>query len=173
MKLLLSLTMALVLLLISCRGEESTSNVQEIAKDGVALSITLPEGWHADLSEASPSPELIETLLYAMKAGEGGVSLHYDPEPLLPNNSPLSEMRNVLDAYGDALEGHRMKGLERTKTTLLGEYPAELFVVPYATEGEAKLTHQVAFVAENRMWILNCIEQKGIGLCGDVVSSVN
>ena len=172
MKLLIPLSLALALLLVSCGGEESTSGVHKIEKDGVALSITLPEGWNADLSEAPPTPEPIETLLYAVKAGEGEVSLYYDPEPFLLRNSSLSEMRNVLDGYGDSLEGHGMKGLERTQTTL-GGYPAELFIVPATTGGEAKLTHQVAFFAEDRMWILNCIEQKGAGLCEGVVSSVN
>jgi hypothetical protein len=65
-----------------------------------------------------------------------------------------------------------MKGLERTQITL-GGYPAELFIVPATTGEEAKLTHQVAFFADDRMWILNCIEQKGAGLCADIVSSVN
>ena len=172
MKLLIPLSLALALLLVSCSGEESTSGVHKIEKDGVALSITLPQGWNADLSQAPPTPEPIETLLYAVKAGEGKVSLWYNPEPILLRTSSLWEMRRVLDGYGDSLEGHGMKGLERTQTTL-GGYPAELFIVPATTGGEAKLTHQVAFFADDRMWILNCIEQKGAGLCADIVSSVN
>ena len=172
MKLLIPLSLALALLLVSCVGEESTSGVHRIEKDGVALSITLPQGWNADLSQAPPTPEPIETLLYAAKAGEGEVSLWYNPEPFLRRTSSLWEMRRVLDGYGDSLEGHGMKGLERTQTTI-GGYPAELFIVPATTGGEAKLTHQVAFFADDRMWILNCIEQKGAGLCEGVVSSVN
>ena len=172
MKLLITLSLALALLLVSCVGEERTSGVHKIEKDGVALSITLPQGWNADLSEAPPTPEPIETLLYAVKAGEGEVSLWYNPEPFLRRTSSLWEMRRVLDGYGDSLEGDGMKGLERTQTTL-GGYPAELFIVPANTGGEAKLTHQVAFFAEDRMWTLNCIEQKGAGLCEGVVSSVN
>jgi hypothetical protein len=172
MKLLITLSLALALLLVSCGGEERTSGVHRIEKDGVALSITLPQGWNADLSQAPPTPETIETLLYAAKAGEGEVSLWYNPEPFLRRTSSLWEMRRVLDGYGDSLEGHGMKGLERTQTTL-GGYPAELFIVPATTGGEAKLTHQVAFFAKDRMWILNCIEQKGAGLCEGVVSSVN
>ena len=172
MKLLIQLSLALALLLVSCGEEESTSGVNKIEKAGVALSITLPEGWNADLSEAPPTPEPIETLLYAVKAGEGEVSLYYDPEPILQRHSSLWEIRNVLSAYGDALEGHGMKGLERTQTTL-GGYPAELFIVPATTEGEAKLTHQVAFFAEDRVWTLSCTEQQGAGLCEGVVSSIN
>ena len=172
MRLLIPLSLALTLLLVSCGGEESTSGVHRIEKDGVALSITLPQGWNADLSQAPPTPEPIETLLYAAKAGEGEVSLWYNPEPFLRRTSSLWEVRRVLDGYGDSLEGHGMKGLERTQTTM-GGYPAELFIVPANTGGEAKLTHQVAFFAEDRMWILNCIEQKGAGLCEGVVSSVN
>ena len=168
MKLLITLSLALALLLVSCVGEERTSGVHRIEKDGVALS----QGWNADLSQAPPTPEPIETLLYAAKAGEGEVSLWYNPEPFLRRTSSLWEMRRVLDGYGDSLEGHGMKGLERTQTTM-GGYPAELFIVPANTGGEAKLTHQVAFFAEDRMWILNCIEQKGAGLCEGVVSSVN
>ncbi len=172
MKLLIPLSLALTLLLVSCVEEESASGVHKIEKAGVALSITLPEGWNADLSEAPPTPEPIETLLYAMKAGEGEVSLYYDPEPILQRNSSLSEIRNVLGAYGDSIERHGMRGLERMQTTL-GGYPAELFIVPATAGGEAKLTHQVAFFAEDRMWILNCMEQQGAGLCEGVVSSLN
>ena len=172
MKRLIPLSLVLALLLVSCGEEESASGVHKIEKGGVALSITLPEGWNADLSEAPPTPEPIETLLYAAKAGEGELSLYYDPEPILLRTSSLWEMRSVLDAYGDSLEGDGMKGLERTQTTL-GGYPAELFIVPATTGGEAKLTHQVAFFAEDRMWILNCLEQQGAGLCEGIVSSVN
>ena len=172
MKLLIPISLVLVLMLASCGEEESASAVHKIEKGGVALSITLPEGWNADLSEAPPTPEPIETLLYAAKAGEGELSLYYDPEPILLRTSSLWEMRSVLDGYGDSLEGHGMKGLERTQTTL-GGFPAELFIVPATTGGEAKLTHQVAFFAEDRMWILNCLEQQGAGLCKGIVSSVN
>ena len=172
MKLLIPLSLALALLLVSCGGDGSASGVHKIEKAGVALSITLPEGWNADLSEAPPTPEPIETLLYAVKAGEGEVSLYYDQEPILLSTSSDWEMRSVLDSYGDALEGHGMKGLERTQTTL-GGYPAELFIVPATTGGEAKLTHQVAFFAEDRVWTLLCIEQQGAGLCEGVVSSAN
>ena len=172
MKLLIPLSLSLAILLVSCGGEGSASGVHKIEKADVALSITLPEGWNADLSEAPPTPEPIETLLYAIKEGEGEVSLYYDPEPILLRTSSQWEMRRVLDGYGDSLEGHGMKGLERTQTTL-GGYPAELFIIPATTGGEAKLTHQVAFLAEDRLWTLLCIEQRGAGLCEGVVSSIN
>ena len=172
MKLLIPISLVLVLMLASCGEDESASGVHEIEKGGVALSITLPEGWNADLSQAPPTWESIETLLYAAKAGEGELSLYYQPEPVLPRTSSLWDIRSVLDAFGDSLEGDGMKGLERTQTTL-GGYPAELFIVPATIGGEAKLTHQVTFFAENRMWTLNCLEQQGAGLCEDIVSSVN
>ena len=172
MKLLIPLSLALALLLVSCGGEESTSGVHKIEKDGVALSITLPQGWNADLSEAPPTPEAIETLLYAAKAGEGELSLYYQAEPTLPITASPWEIRSTLGELGDSMEGDGMKGLERTQTTL-GGYPAELFIVPATMGGEAKLTHQVTFFAENRMWTLYCLEQQGAGLCEDIVSSVN
>ena len=172
MKLLIPTSLILALLLVSCAAEESASAVHKIEKGGVALSITLPEGWNADLSEAPPTPEPIETLLYAAKAGEGELSLYYQAEPTLPITASPWEIRSTLDEFGDSMEADGMKGLERTQTTL-GGYPAELFIVPATIGGEAKVTHQVTFFAENRMWTLNCVEQQGAGLCGDIVSSVN
>ena len=68
MKLLIPISLVLVLMLASCGEEDSASGVHEIEKGGVALSITLPEGWNADLSEAPPTWESIETLLYAAKS---------------------------------------------------------------------------------------------------------
>ena len=56
MKLLIPTSLILVLLLVSCAAEESASAVHKIEKGGVALSITLPEGWNADLSEAPAYP---------------------------------------------------------------------------------------------------------------------
>ena len=171
MKLLITLSLALALLLVSCGGEERTSGVHRIEKDGVALSITLPQGWNADLSQAPPTPETIETLLYAAKAGEGEVSLWYN----------RNRFSGALPHLGDEKGSRRVRRFPRRAwnegtgedADHPGGYPAELFIVPATTGGEAKLTHQVAFFAEDRMWTLNCIEQKGAGLCEGVVSSVN
>ena len=162
----------LLSLIIGCSGQqEMPENVYLVQQGKVEFRLEVSQDWESDTRKAEVR-EGMEPLLFAGRqymefedSFVAQVEIYYAPKIVVPFGYSKEQEVDLLDSYGDGYRGSQTADYQITKGIRgnFAGYPALIFTAEDdGTFGAKSTTKHIAFLADRRLWVFQCLYRPGM-----------